>query len=344
MNPRTALPRGTDEARPGASHRAASPVPGAGSPRTQRGSALLLAMTILALVATLASAMIWQQERAIRVEAAERARAQAGWILAGALDWARLLLREDMRSGGVDHLGEPWAVPLAEARLSTFLAADRDPTAEDLPEVFLSGAIEDLQSRFNVAALVGEQGEADPVQVAALQRLADLAGAPGDTAQRIADGLVAALAGDGPDAPLPPQRFEQLAWLGVDRATLQRLAPYATLLPQATPVNVNTAPREVLVAAIDGLDLGSAERIVQQRASQSLRSLQELAAELPQGIQAQQTRVAVGSSFFAVRARLRMDERVLEQFAVVERRGGGSGREVRVLWTERRSALDTGTP
>lgn len=344
MNACNALASETGEARPGSSRRPASPVHGAGGARTQRGSALLLAMTILALVASLASAMVWQQERAIRVEAAERARAQASWILAGAIDWARLLLREDKRSSGVDHLGEPWAVPLAEARLSSFLAADRDPTAEDLPEVFLSGAIEDLQSRFNVAALVGEQGEADPAQVAALQRLADLAGAPGDTAQRIADGLVAALAGDGPDAPLPPQRFEQLAWLGLDRTTLDRLAPYATLLPQATPVNVNTAAREVLVAAIDGLDLGSAERIVQRRANQPLRNLQELAAELPQGVQAEEARVAVGSSFFAVRARLRMDERVLEQLAIVERQGGGRGREVRVLWAERRSALDGATP
>lgn len=315
-----------------------------GGTRAQRGSALLLAMTILALVATLASAMVWQQERAIRVEAAERARAQAGWILAGALDWARLLLREDMRSGSIDHLGEPWAVPLAEARLSSFLAADRDPTASDLPEVFLSGAIEDLQARFNVSALVDGEGQIDPLQVAALQRLADLAGAPGDTAQRLADGLAAALAEDGPDAPLLPQRFAQLGWLGIEAATLAQLAPYATLLPQATPVNVNTAPREVLVAAIDGLDLGSAERIVQRRARQPLRSLQELTAELPQGVEVQEARVAVGSSFFAVRARLRMDERMLEQLAVVERRGSGSGRDVRLLWSEPRSALDAGTP
>ena len=85
-----------------------------------------MAMLILTLVATLAAGMVWQQWRAIQVEAAERARTQSAWILSGALDWARLILREDARTGGADHLGEPWAVPLAEARLSTFLAADRD--------------------------------------------------------------------------------------------------------------------------------------------------------------------------------------------------------------------------
>ena len=83
------------------------------APRGQRGAALLLAMLILALVATTAAGMAWHQQRAIEVESAERARAQAAWILNGALDWARLILREDARSGGADHLGEPWAVPLA---------------------------------------------------------------------------------------------------------------------------------------------------------------------------------------------------------------------------------------
>src|SRR5512137_785543 len=106
----------------------------------ERGAALLMAMVIVALVTTLAATMVWQQWRAVQVESAERARMQAAWILAGALDWARMILREDARSGGADHLGEPWAVPLAEARLSSFLAADKDNT-DDAPDAFLSGSI-----------------------------------------------------------------------------------------------------------------------------------------------------------------------------------------------------------
>ena len=94
--------------------------------RGQRGAALLVAMLTVTLVATFAAAALWQQWRAVEVEGAERARMQAGWILTGALDWSRLILREDARTGGADHLAEPWAVPLQEARLSTFLAADRN--------------------------------------------------------------------------------------------------------------------------------------------------------------------------------------------------------------------------
>src|SRR5689334_5923452 len=118
--------------------------------RRQRGAALLTAMIIVTLIATLAASMVWQQWRAVQVEAAERARTQSAWILSGALDWARLILREDQRSGKVTALTEPWAVPLAEARLSTFLAADKDNNTDDGIEAFLSGSISDAQGRYNL--------------------------------------------------------------------------------------------------------------------------------------------------------------------------------------------------
>jgi hypothetical protein len=75
----------------------------------QQGAAILMAMLTVVLVATLASAALWQQWRAVEVESAERTRAQSSWVLTGALDWARLILAEDARKGGADHLSEPWA-------------------------------------------------------------------------------------------------------------------------------------------------------------------------------------------------------------------------------------------
>src|SRR5437868_12740116 len=141
-------------------------------------------MIIVALVATLAGSMVWQQWRAIQVEAAERARTQSAWVLSGALDWARLILREDAKTGGTDHLGEPWAVPLAEARLSTFLAADKDNT-EDAPDAFLSGAITDAQSHYNLTNLLNGN-RVDPLEIAVLQRLCETVGVSADVATRIA--------------------------------------------------------------------------------------------------------------------------------------------------------------
>src|ERR1700712_5478107 len=96
----------------------------------QHGAALLAAMLTVTLVATLAAGAMWQQWRGAEVEAAHRSRVQSSWILAGVLDWARLILREDFQAGNIDHLAEPWAVPLQEARLSTFLAADPNNTMD----------------------------------------------------------------------------------------------------------------------------------------------------------------------------------------------------------------------
>src|SRR5512146_2093534 len=115
-----------------------------------RGAALLSAMLTVVLVATFAAAALWQQWRSIEVEVAERQRVQAEWVLTGALDWARLVLREDARaSGAVDHLGEPWAVPLQEARLSSFLAADQNSSAAESGsegfDAFRSGPDSDRQ-------------------------------------------------------------------------------------------------------------------------------------------------------------------------------------------------------
>jgi general secretion pathway protein K len=291
----------------------------------QRGAALLTAMIIVTLVATLAAAMVWQQWRAIQVEAAERTRLQATWVLSGALDWARLILREDARNGGPDHLGEPWAVPLAEARVSTFLAVDKD-NSDDAPEAFLSGSITDMQSRYNLRNLIDSAGKPDPEEVAALRRLFDSTGISPELAERIANGLKDAIAGgNSANVPLLPQTLAQLNWLGVDDDSVRRMAPYVTLLPKLTSINLNTAPREVLAAVLPGLDLGTAERLVQERQRNPFKltvdaliltpiSVQQAAARTPQ-------RFGTTSNYFEVRGRLRINDRVLEESSLIERRG-----------------------
>lgn len=308
-------------------------------PRRQRGGALLVAMVILTLVATLAAGMVWQQWRAVEVESAERGRVQAAWILNGAHDWARLILREDSRSPGVDHLGEPWAVPLAEARLSTFLAADRGNTTDDGPEAFLSGSIADAQARYNLRNLVDPEGKPDPKQLRVLERLCESAGLPSSLATRLGEGLAEAWAmGDG-NAPLPPSRLADLRWLGLDTATIERLAPWVVLLPTPTPVNLNTAPREVIAAVVEGLDTGSAERLVQAREHQPFRSIEQAKAVLGPDSEVKFEGVAVATNHFEVRGRIRLGERVLEERSLVQR----ANREIVTLQRERLS-LDARQP
>ena len=309
----------------------------------QRGAALLTAMIIVTLVATLAASMVWQQWRAVQVESAERAREQAAWILSGALDFARLILREDLRSGKVTALTEPWATPLAEARLSTFLAVDK-ANADNAPEAFLSGHIDDAQARYNLTDLVS-QGKVDPLELETLERLCLSVGADSGVALRIANGLLEATAlstaspagaGATATAPLLPRTLAQLSWLGIDAASLKALRPYVVLLPVATPVNVNTASREVLAAAIKGLDLASAERLVQMRQRTPFQTVQTFTAQVA-ALAPLTAKLDVRSSFFEVHGRLRLADHVLVENSLVRRLPSG---QVNVLRRERVASLD----
>lgn len=301
----------------------------------QRGAALLIAMLILTLVATVASAMVWHQQRAVEVETAERARAQAALILAGALDWAKVMMRAD-----ADKAFPPsatWASKLEESRLSQFLAADRDNSADANLEVFLSGEIADAQSRYNLRRLVGDDGKPVAVEVAGLRRLCDAAGAGADLADRLAEGLVSAWHGRNDVAPLPPSRMEQLVWLGIEPDLLARITPYVTLLPTRTPVNANTAEAPALLAAIDGLDLANAQRIAQSLKRNPGSSVANLRELLPPNVTSEDGRVGVQSRHFEVLGRLRFEDRTLEERWLLERRNGNRGVELVLLRRERRS-------
>ena len=314
------------------------------TPNAQRGAAILTAMLTVVLVASLASATLWQQWRSVEVEAAQRGRVQAAWILTGAQDWARLILREDARKSGADHLAEPWAVPLEEARLSTFLAADRTnaQSTDDTDEAFLSGQIIDLQSRLNVTNLV-QDGQIDKPSELAFARLFELLNLPANELATMTDTLLRAqVASSGPgaptspstlsDAPLLPGDTDQLAWAGLSPATLAALRPFITLLPVRTPVNLNTASPEVIYACVPAFDQANAQALVRARNVTHLATLAEaLKAGRNEAAQLDGNQHSVDSKFFEVRGNLRTGQTVVQEQSVVQR----DGLMVKTLWRKR---------
>jgi general secretion pathway protein K len=301
---------------------------------------MLTAMIIVVLVVTLSASMVWQQWRAVQVEMAERARSQSTWVLAGALDWTRMILREDARAniagaGPVDHLGEVWATPLAEARLSTFLAADKNNT-DTGPEAFLSGSIVDAQARFNVTNLVMASNitKLNLDELAIFDRLCQNLGAGPTVALQIANGMKNAMGQtNSENASLLPRSVAQLSWLGVDSTQLALLAPYVVVLPQVTTINVNTASAEVLVAAIVGNDAATAQRLVQYRQRVPFKTQGEFAQQVP-SLTVPNSSLSVNSNFFVVQGRLRLNERVLEETSLINR---VSANEITVVHRERAS-------
>lgn len=308
--------------------------------RRQAGAALLVAMLTVTLVASFAAAALWRQWRSVEIETADRSRVQAGWILTGALDWARLILREDFNSDRTDYLSEPWAVPLKEARLSTFLAADQnntmDAAASDADDVFLSGEITDQQAKLNVACLV-QAGSINQNWMLTFGRLFDVLGLPQTELAKLAENLrfAADISVDNRNAslaPLMPQRIEQLAWLGVPNDVIVALTPYVTVLPSAsTRVNLNTAPAEVIYAVGRDLSLADAKTLVSAREQQHFRAITD-PARIVQAAKFDATTASVDTNFFEVRGRLRMEgDVVVEERSLVQR----NGRSVITLQRER---------
>jgi general secretion pathway protein K len=294
--------------------------------KRQFGAALLAAMLTVTLVATLATAALWQQWRSVEIEAAERIRVQSAWLLTGALDWARLILREDARSGGADHLAEPWALPLQEARLSSFLSKD-DSGADADRDAFLSGQISDLQGRMNLANLI-ENGKLSDPAARAFSRLFEQLGLPAQELSALTTLWLATQTvlkpGENPDplTPLMPRSVDQLGWLGLSPQTVAILKPYITLLPERTPINLNTASAEVIHASVPGLDMADATRLVAAREGTHFATLAD-AGRLAPAVNdaAASAQLAVATRFFEVRGRVRLDQSVVEEMSVVQRDG-----------------------
>lgn len=304
----------------------------------QAGVALLTAMLTVTLVATFAAAALWQQWRGVEVEAAERARVQSGWVLTGALDWARLILSEDARAGNADHLSEPWAIPLKDARLSSFLSADKNVDNNDR-DAFLSGQIIDLQSRLNITNLI-EGNVVSESGMKSFSRLFATLGLPPAQLALLTDNMLRAsqMSTLEAEAPLMPQRVSELLWLGLTPESLNLLNPHITLLPIRTPVNLNTAGLEVLHAATPGMEMADAQKLVTARQRGHFTALSD-AARISAGSPGvfNENLHTVSSRFFEVRGSLRLDQTTLQERSLVQR----DGLTVRTLWRHRNVVPDS---
>lgn len=312
--------------------------------RRQRGAALLMAMLTVALVSTMAAAALWQQWRSVEIEARERERLQATWILIGALDWARLILREDARNGGPDHLAEPWSIALREARLSTFLAMDRGGS-ELGDDTFLSGQITDAQARLNIANLIVGNQISEPDREAFARLFIQLGIPTAELDTLVANLLRAAGSGDKADdsqtpIPLLAQRVPQLAWLGMSARSLDLLRPFVVVLPTRTQLNLNTASAEAIAARIEGLDLSDARNLVNARNRAPFRTLSEVTRIVPAAERLDPSQVGVATRFFEIEGRLRMHDTEVRERSLVQR----NGLSVTTVWRERTAGDASAAP
>jgi general secretion pathway protein K len=295
-----------------------------GPARRQRGVAIVLAMGVVAVAVAAAAVVLQAQGTWFRLDALRSDRAQARALVESGVDWARAVLFEDRRSGSADHAGEPWA-----ARL--------DPVPVDGGDV--AGRIVDLQGAFNVNNLVRD-GKVVPAELLRFRRLLAVLALPPHLADALADWLDAdgdvrpgGGAEDGYYAALDPPYLAanrpltdvaDLALVrGFDDNVRARLGPFVAALPRPTPVNVNTAPAEVLFAVLSDVDLETARALVAQRERAYFASVGDFARRLPGAGVSPVAGLAVASDHFLVTVRARIGESSVSGTALLVRDGPG---------------------
>ena len=238
----------------------------------QRGLALITAVLVVAIVATVAASMSLGQQIWLRQAQNFNDRAQAEKVAQGALHWAILILAEDAKKNGnpTDDLTEDWAQPLPPLTVEGGA---------------VTGKIIDAQGRFNLNSLM-ESGGLNPsrANVAVFGRLLEsLALNP-----QLADALVDWI--DTNDQPTGTAGAEDMYYLtlqppyraanqslqsvdelrlvrGFDAKTVETLRSHVSALPpQASAININTADANVLSALfLPALPLATAQGLVEQR-------------------------------------------------------------------------------
>ncbi len=314
----------------------------------QRGVAVVTALLLTTLAVTIVASLFWQQQVQVRSMENQRLHLQTRWILRGALDWARLILRQDgldSQSKGTVTLNGVWATPLAETRLDQYV--ERERLQNESYDASLSGQIQDAQSRYNLINLAAKDGQGqkqnDELQMFT-QLLVNLQLNP-SLAPLIADYVVQSQAYAGPhqnlndsnngEQPMPLLRVDDLlAIRGVTANAVEKLRDFVIVLPVQTPLNVNTAPAELLAALVPNTSVSEARAWVEYRKRVPFETgtnfdtyLETLNKPAPKA------KHDGKSSYFLVQSRILLDRATLNAQTLIAREGQANGWRASVVWT-----------
>jgi general secretion pathway protein K len=246
-----------------------------GTRHNQQGLALITAVLVVAIVATVATTLALGEQVWFRQAQNMANRAQAESLRQGALNYAAILLARDTNQ--TDHLGEPWAQPLPPL-----------PVEDGM----LAFTVQDAQGRFNLNNLLQSNGTVSVDNIAIFQRLLIALGLDPGLSGALRDWLdsndTVDSSGGAEDieylslpqpyrtAKQPLQSVDELRLVkGFTAKTVERLRPYVTALPVSTKVNINTAPDQVL-AALTNLPASALKPVLDSRVSQPFTDCTQL--------------------------------------------------------------------
>lgn len=245
------------------------------------GMAVISVLLIVALIAGLASALMTRQTAVLHKVQNEQHRIRNYWVLRGEISRAQATLQQITHGQPVVRLDGTWNRP----------ALARPITLDNGQPARLYSQITDEQSKYNLSNVV-DRGQIQPKEVQVFLRLCALLDVPSSQAQLIIQRVMAGLLQAQPNPENPLDQAQQAAVQaireqlqlsnlasaprlrvlhdlsavpGIQPATLTRLAPYVTILPERTWINANTASAVVIAAWVPGLSLEKAQALLHSR-------------------------------------------------------------------------------
>jgi len=247
----------------------------------QQGVALITALLIVAMVTVAATEMVTRQQMDIRRTGALLHGEQAYAYTLGAESWAQMVLARDKRDSKIDTLYEDWST---------------QPPVSMVEGGSIIGRILDLQGRFNVNGLVDAKGVADKDSITRYKRLLRQLDLDESLAEPLADWIdsdINVLFPDGAEddvylgAATPYRTANRLLVdiselrliKGYEPEVIQKLRPFISVLPEITPLNVNTASAEVLITVAENMSLSDGESLIETRGEKGFETVAKFTDE-----------------------------------------------------------------
>lgn len=305
----------------------------------QKGVAVITALLLTTLAVTIVASLFWQQQVQVRSMENQRLHLQIQWILRGTLDWTKLILQQEaMTQPNYTSLKDVWAVPLANTRIDQYV--DRERVAGESFDANLSGQIYDATARYNLTNL-SKDGEVNQDEVTVFKQLLTLLrldpGLALPAAQLVASSqLRQATNTQAAVAPKQMRAIELEDFLevpGFTVETLEKLRKFAIVLPDPSPVNVNTAPAEVL-AAVLSTQLATAQALITQRDRSAWNKTQDFNSSLLAfgGPNSAASNISVKSEWFLVQSWLKLDRASLNTEVLINRKMTAPAYKTDVIW------------
>lgn len=289
----------------------------------QSGMAVVTAMLFTALIVSIASAMVFEQQRFINRLENHFSATQARWMGEASVHWSRAILAEDAKGGSVDHRKENWALKLP---VTPFEGGT------------ISGAITDQQQYCNLNNLL-QSADTAQKNTDFFKRMLVAIGAKSDTVDALKDWIDAdsdmtypngaesehylaqAIAYRAGNQPLT--EIGNLSRIqGLTEENIARLSQYCSVLPEPTPVNVNTASVELLGLMLPELSQFELQMIVAARDLHPLKNISEVSKLINQSkLSLSDSQFSTGSRYFLVSSQTQFGKSTIRVEALLKREG-----------------------